>query len=87
MNKFLVAVFAAAACVSPTVASAQAAPANSNSYPPCSATRTDECTQAGKVVHKAKGTAHKAAHKAKATKHHQTNVNGKKPAAKAPPKS
>ncbi len=82
MNKFLITVFAAAAFVSPTLANAQAAPATGNKYPPCSATRTDECTQAGKVVHKAKG-AKASAHKAKAGKHHQMKANGKKPAAKA----
>lgn len=83
MNKFLVTVFAAAAFVSPTLANAQTAPASGNTYPPCSSTRTDECTQAGKVVHKAKSTGHKA----KAGKHHQTNATSKKSSAKAKPSS
>lgn len=87
MNKFLVTVFAAAAFVSPTLANAQTAPASGNNYPPCSSTRTDECTQAGKVVHKAKSTGHKATQKAKAGKHHQTNATSKKPSAKAKPSS
>lgn len=87
MNKFLVTVFAAAAFVSPTLATAQTATATGNSYPPCTSTRTDECTQAGKVVHKAKGTGHKATHKAKAGTHHQTNANSKKKPAKAKPTS
>jgi hypothetical protein len=87
MNKFLITVFAATAFMSPTLANAQMTPATGNSYPPCTSTRTDECTQVGKVVHKAKSTGHKAAHKAKTGKHQQMNQNSKKPSTKAKPAS
>lgn len=87
MNKFLITVFAATAFMSPTLVSAQMAPTTGNSYPPCSSTRTDECTQVGKVAHKAKGAGHKAAHKAKTGKHQQMNQNSKKPSTKAKPAS